>query len=308
MRIISLISIIGLILIPSNSKAVDITGAGATFPYPIYAKWADTYKKETGNQVNYQSIGSGGGIKQIKAGIVSFGATDAPLSKKELLDNNLVQFPAIIGGIIPVVNNSDLQQVDGLTLSKIFLGNSKLVPVYRSDGSGTTYNFTYYLSEIDPEWKQKVGIGTSVKWPLGVGAKGNEGVANNVSKIKNTIGYVEYAYVKQNKLNYLKMVNKEGNLVTPNLKSFRATSENTKWTYDNGFGVILVNQAGKESWPITSASWILLNKKDSKIKDVLKFFEWAFSNGQKMAEELDYVPINTELYLEIQKVWSQEIK
>src|SRR5882762_5966637 len=265
--------------------AADISGAGATFPYPIYAKWADTYKKETGVGMNYQSIGSGGGIKQIKAKTVTFGATDAPLPGKELDESGLAQFPMVMGGIVPVVNLDGIKPgdltIDGPTLAKIFLGDitkwndaaiQKLNPsaklpdqaiaiVHRSDGSGTTYNFAYYLAEVSADWKSKVGVNTSVQWPSGIGAKGNEGVANNVGNTKGSIGYVEYAYAKQNKLTYARMVNKAGKTVDPTAATFQAAAANADWKSQPGFGVILANQPGDTSWPMTAATWILVHKK-----------------------------------------------
>ena len=264
--------------------AADISGAGATFPYPIYAKWADAYKKETGIGLNYQSIGSGGGIKQIKAKTVTFGASDAPLSGKDLADSGLVQFPMVMGGIVPVVNLAGFKPgdlvIDGPTLAKIFLGEIKswddaaikklnpsaklpsqaIAVVHRSDGSGTTYNFTYYLAEVSADWKSKVGVNTSVQWPGGIGAKGNEGVANNVANTKGSVGYVEYAYAVQNKLTYTKMINKDGKAVAPTAEAFQAAAANADWKSQPGYGVILANQPGDTSWPMTAATWILIHK------------------------------------------------
>jgi phosphate transport system substrate-binding protein len=315
--------------------AIDISGAGATFPYPIYAKWADAYKKETGNGLNYQSIGSGGGIKQIKAKTVTFGASDAPLSGKELDESGLVQFPMVMGGIVPVVNVEGIKPgdlvIDGPALAKIFLGEiktwndpaiAKLNPslklpaqpiavVHRSDGSGTTYNFAYYLAEISPEWKTKVGFNTSVEWPVGIGAKGNEGVANNVAQTKGSVGYVEYAYAKQNKLTYTKMVNKDGKTVTPALPTFQAAAANADWSSVPGYGVILANQPGAESWPMTAATWILIYKKPqdaAATAEALKFFAWSYEKGGKMAEELDYIPMPKNVVDSIKKTWASEIK
>jgi phosphate transport system substrate-binding protein len=315
--------------------AADISGAGATYPYPIYAKWADSYKKETGNSLNYQSIGSGGGIKQIKAKTVTFGATDAPLPGKELDDSGLVQFPMVMGGIVPVVNIDGIKPgelvIDGPTLAQIFLSQikswddpaiAKLNPgaklpkqaiaiVHRSDGSGTTFNFTYYLSEVHPEWKTKVGTNTAVQWPAGIGAKGNEGVANNVGQTKGSIGYVEYAYAKQNKLTYTKMVNKAGKPVLPTLETFQAAAANADWKSQPGYGVILANQPGDQSWPMTAATWILLYKqpKDAAATaEALKFFNWAFVKGSAAASDLDYVPMPAKVVTDIQKMWSSEVK
>jgi phosphate transport system substrate-binding protein len=322
-------------VVTAPALAIDISGAGATFPYPIYAKWADAYKKETGNGLNYQSIGSGGGIKQIKAKTVTFGASDAPLPGKELDESGLVQFPMVMGGIVPVVNVEGIKPgdlvIDGPTLAKIFLGQikawndpaiAKLNPslklpaqpiavVHRSDGSGTTYNFAYYLAEISPEWKTKVGFNTSVEWPVGIGAKGNEGVANNVAQTKGSVGYVEYAYAKQNKLTYTKMINKDGKTVTPALASFQAAAANADWNSAPGYGVILANQPGAESWPMTAATWILIYKKPqdaAATAEALKFFAWSYEKGGKMAEELDYIPMPKNVVDSIKKTWASEIK
>ena len=315
--------------------AIDISGAGATFPYPIYAKWADAYKKETGNGLNYQSIGSGGGIKQIKAKTVTFGASDAPLLGKELDESGLIQFPMVMGGIVPVVNIEGMKSgdlvIDGPTLAKIFLGEiktwndpaiAKLNPsaklpsqsiavVHRSDGSGTTYNFAYYLAEVSPDWKSKVGFNTSVEWPVGIGAKGNEGVANNVAQTKGSIGYVEYAYAKQNKLTYTKMVNKAGKTVEPTSATFQAAAANANWDSAPGYGVILANQPGVESWPMTAATWILMYKKPqdpAAAAEALKFFAWSYENGAKMAEELDYIAMPKNVVDSVKKTWAGEVK
>jgi phosphate transport system substrate-binding protein len=317
------------------AAAVEISGAGATFPYPVYAKWADTYKKETGVGLNYQSIGSGGGIKQIEAKTVTFGATDAPLKGPELEKFGLVQFPMVMGGIVPVVNVEGIAPgelvLDGPTLAGIFLGTVKswddpaikklnasaklpsqpIAVVHRSDGSGTTFNFTYYLSEAGGDWKSKVGSATSVEWPVGIGAKGNEGVSNNVSQTKGSIGYVEYAYALQNKLIFTKMVNKDGKAVAPTSAAFQAAAANADWSSAPGYGVILANQAGAESWPMTAATFILIPKKPddaAAVSEALKFFAWAYAKGDKMAEELDYVPMPKKIVAEIEKVWASEIK
>jgi phosphate transport system substrate-binding protein len=315
--------------------AIDISGAGATFPYPIYAKWADSYKKETGNGLNYQSIGSGGGIKQIKAKTVTFGATDAPLPGKELDESGLAQFPMVMGAIVPVVNLEGVKPgdltLDGATIARIYLGevkkwddpaiaklnpNAKLpsqaiVPVRRSDGSGTTYNFVYYLAEVSPEFKAKVGVNTAVQWPVGIGAKGNEGVANNVANTKGAIGYVEYAYAKQNKLTHTNMINKAGKTVAPSSATFQAAAANADWNSQPGYGVILANQPGDQSWPMTAATWILLYKKPQDVAatgEALKFFAWSYAKGDKAAEELDYVPMPDKVVNDVQKMWSTEIK
>jgi len=317
------------------AAAVEISGAGATFPYPIYAKWADTYKKETGIGLNYQSIGSGGGIKQIEARTVTFGATDAPLKGEDLTKNGLVQFPMVMGGIVPVLNVEGMKAgelvLDGPTLAAIFLGTIKtwddpaikklnpdaklpskaIAVVHRSDGSGTTFNFTYYLAEVSGDWKSQVGSNTSVEWPVGIGAKGNEGVSNNVGQTKGSIGYVEYAYALQNKLTYTKMTNKDGKTVAPTSAAFQAAAASADWNSVPGFGVILANQPGAESWPMTAATWILIPKepKDAEAATAaLKFFAWAYVNGDKMAEELDYVPMPKKVVGDIEKVWAAEIK
>ena len=315
--------------------AADISGAGATFPYPIYAKWADAYKKETGIGLNYQSIGSGGGIKQIQNKTVTFGASDAPLKGADLEKFGLVQFPMVMGGIVPVVNLDGVKPgdlvIDGPTLAKIFLGeiktwddaaikklnpNAKLpsqaiAVVHRSDGSGTTFNFAYYLAEVSPEWKSKVGVNTSLEWPVGIGAKGNEGVANNVRQTKGSIGYVEYAYALQNKLTHAKMLNKAGKTVEPTSESFQVAAANANWKSQPGYGVILANQPGDTSWPMTAATWILMYK-DPQDKaasaEALKFFAWAYKNGDKMAEELHYVPMPANVVADIEKTWAAEVK
>jgi phosphate transport system substrate-binding protein len=319
------------------AAALDISGAGATFPYPIYAKWADAYKKETGVGLNYQSIGSGGGIKQIQARTVTFGASDLPLKIEQLNKDGLVQFPTVVGGVVPVVNLDGIKagdlSLDGPTLARIFLGEIKswndpaiqklnpranlpsqaIVVVHRSDGSGTTAIWTDYLSKVSADWKSKVGSNTSVEWPVGIGAKGNEGVANNVQNTKGAIGYVEYAYAKQNKLATVNAQNKEGKKVEPNMASFRAAAENTKWENEkaNGFNVMLTDQPGAGSWPIAGATFILIPrqpKDPAAAAEALKFFAWAYEKGDKMAEELDYLPMPQSAKAEIKKVWAAEIK
>ena len=315
--------------------AVDISGAGATFPYPIYAKWADAYKKETGAGLNYQSIGSGGGIKQIQAKTVTFGATDMPLKPEELSKAGLVQFPTVIGGDVPVVNLEGVKsgelKLDGPTLARIFLGEIKtwndpaiaklnpsaklstqpIVVVHRSDGSGTTFIWTDYLSKVSPAWKEKVGANTSVEWPVGIGAKGNEGVANNVSNTKGSIGYVEYAYAKQNKLTTVSMINKDGKTVEPNSASFQAAAASADWEKADGFYVILTDEPGAGSWPIAGATFILIHKQpadSAAAAEALKFFGWAYAKGDKMAEDLDYVPMPDNVVTAVQKVWTAQIK
>jgi len=319
----------------TTAQAADISGAGATFPYPIYAKWADAYKKETGNGLNYQSIGSGGGIKQIEASTVTFGASDKPLPGEELDKFGLAQFPMVMGGIVPVINIEGVKPgeivIDGPTLAKIFMGEitkwddaaiEKLNPsaklpsdaiavVHRSDGSGTTFNFTYYLSDVSADWKSKVGSDASVEWPTGIGAKGNEGVANNVAQTKGSVGYVEYAYALQNKLTYTKMVNKDGKTVAPTSEAFQAAAAGADCASKPGFGVILANQPGAASWPMTAGTWILMYKqpKDPAASaEALKFFDWAYKNGDKMAEELDYIPMPDKVVSEVEKMWATDIK
>ena len=315
--------------------AVDIAGAGATFPYPIYAKWADAYKKETGNGLNYQSIGSGGGIKQIKAKTVTFGASDMPLTEKDLNESGLVQWPMVMGGIVPVLNVEGIKSgelvLDGPTLAKIFMGDitkwddaaiKKLNPsvklpsvaiavVHRSDGSGTTFNFTDYLSKVSADWKSKVGENTAVEWPVGLGAKGNEGVANNVMQTKNAIGYVESAYAKQNKLVYADMINRDGKKVEPLPPAFEAAAANADWKNAPGFYLLLTDQPGAASWPITASTFILMPKQPADAaaaKEALKFFDWSYSKGGKMAEDLDYIPMPSSVVALVKKEWADAIK
>ena len=315
--------------------AVDITGAGATFPYPIYAKWAEAYKQKTGIGMNYQSIGSGGGIAQIKAKTVDFGASDMPLKAEDLQASGLVQFPAIIGGVVPVVNLEGIGpgqlKFSGPVLADIYLGKIKqwndkaiadlnpgvklpadpITVVRRSDGSGTSFLWTDYLSKASPEWKQKVGAGTAVAWPEGVGGKGNEGVAAYVQRIKGSIGYVEYAYAKKNRMAHGQMKNRDGQFVEPDDIAFQAAAAGADWKGTPGFGVVLTDQPGKGSWPIAGASFILMYAKQErpdKAVEVMKFFDWAFRNGAKMAEELDYVAIPEALAKEIADTWKSNIR
>jgi phosphate transport system substrate-binding protein len=319
----------------TQAKAADISGAGATFPYPIYAKWAAAYKTQTGIGLNYQSIGSGGGIKQIKAKTVTFGASDKPLKASELDEAGLTQFPAIVGGTVLVVNLAGIKPgelvLDGDTTAKIFLGeitqwddpkikalnpnvnlpNKAIAVVHRSDGSGTTFLFATFLAQNNSTWSSQVGADTALQWPVGIGAKGNEGVANNVANTKGAIGYVEYAYAKQNKLTHTKMVNKAGKTVEPSAASFQAAAANADWNSQPGYGVILANQPGDQSWPMTAATWILLYKKPADVPataEALKFFAWSYAKGDKMAEDLDYVPMPDKVVKDIEKMWSAEIK
>jgi len=319
----------------SSAMAADITGAGATFPFPIYSKWAEAYKAATGTGMNYQSIGSSGGIKQIRAKTVTFGATDAPVPGAELDKDGMVQFPAIIGGTVPVLNLDGFKpgelRISGPVLADVFMGNiskwndAKLVAlnpgknlpdvaitvVHRADGSGTTFNFTDYLSAISKEWADKVGKNAAVKWPAAssVGGKGNEGVAANVTRIKGSIGYVEYAYVKKNNMNFMQLQNADGKFVAPDDKTFAAAAAGADWFSVPGMGVSMVNAKGATSWPISTASFILMYKQPADkaaSAEALKFFEWAFKNGAKMADDLDYVALPTSLTDQIRsKVWSQ---
>jgi phosphate transport system substrate-binding protein len=319
----------------SSAFAADITGAGATFPFPIYAKWAESYKAATGIGLNYQSIGSSGGIRQIKAKTVTFGATDAPMSGDDLQKEGLVQFPAIIGGTVPVLNLDGFKpgelRVTGPVLADMFLGKisnwndpklaalnpGKKLPdqaitvVHRADGSGTTFNFTDYLNTVSKDWADKVGKGAAVKWPAptSVGGKGNEGVAANVNRVKGSIGYVEYAYVKKNNMNFMQMQNADGKYVAPDDLTFAAAAAGADWFSVPGMGISMVNAKGATSWPISTASFILMYKEPTDkaaAAQALKFFDWAFLNGKKMAQDLDYVPLPDALTTAIRaKVWTQ---
>ncbi len=307
-------------------------GCRRDVPVPIYSKWADAYKKETGTGLNYQSIGSGGGIKQIEGRTVTFGASDAPLSGDDLTKNHLIQFPTVMGGIVPVVNIEGIKAgqlvIDGPTLADIFMGKitkwtdpaiAKLNPdvklpdaaiavVHRSDGSGTTFNFTYYLSAVSADWKSNVGTSTSVEWPVGVGAKGNEGVSANVGQAANSIGYVEYAYALQNKLTFTDMINKDGKRVAPESAAFQAAAEGADWSSVPGFGVILANQPGDKTWPMTAATFILIPtdpKDPAAAAEALKFFDWAYAKGDEMAAQLDYIPMPDSVVELIKKEWSE---
>jgi phosphate transport system substrate-binding protein len=321
-----------------SAWALDLTGAGATFPYPLYAKWAEAYKKETGIGLNYQSIGSGGGIKQIKAKTVAFGASDAPLKPEELDKDGLIQFPTVMGGVVPVVHLDGVKpgeiKLTGKTLAGIYLGritkwndaeiaasnsavklpDQDITVVHRSDGSGTTFIFTNYLSKMSPEWKEKAGNSTSVSWPAptSVGGKGNEGVASFVQRISGAIGYVEYAYAKQNKMAYTHLQNKGGNFVAPGEKSFQAAAAAADWKNAPGFYEILTDEPGSDSWPITGATFILMHRTQDNPdlgKQVLKFFEWAYQDaGDKIALDLDYVPMPDDVVKLIHNAWKNQIK
>src|SRR6202034_3647877 len=317
-----------------SAAAADISGAGATFPYPIYAKWADAYKTLTGIGLNYQSIGSGGGIKQIKAKTVTFGASDMPLKPDDLKSSGLLQFPMIIGGVVPVVNVKGVGpgqlHLDGATIAAIYMGditqwndaaikklNPKLTlpstaiaPIYRSDGSGTNFLFSDYLSKSSPKFSTTIGANSSVEWPIGIGAKGNEGVANMTTQTDGAIGYVEYAYAKQNKMAYALLTNKSGAVVAPSADTFQAAAATADWAKADSYYLILTDQAGAKSWPITGASFILLYKDPpdpAAVKEALKFFAWAYKDGAQMAAELDYVPLPASLIAQVKKTWTTEI-
>ena len=319
----------------ANGQASEITGAGSTFGFPIYAKWAEAYKASTGTSLNYQSIGSGGGIAQIKAKTVDFGASDMPLTPEALDKDELIQFPTVIGGVVPVVNVPGIAagqlHLDGKVLADIYMGKvqkwnnpeifalnrtlklpaTAITVVHRSDGSGTTFIFTNYLAKVSPEWKQKVGNDTSVAWPAGVGGKGNEGVASFVQRIKGSIGYVEYAYAKQNKMTYALMQNKAGQFVAPFTKNIQAAAAGADWTHVTDFYEILTDEPGKMSWPITGATFILMHKVEDKAenaKAVLKFFDWSYTNGDQIAASLDYVTLPKDVIKLIETTWSKTIK
>ena len=323
------------ILMSLSAHAAELTGAGATFPYPIYSKWAEAYKAATGIGLNYQSIGSGGGIKQIKAKTVDFGASDMPLKAEELEKEGLMQFPAIIGGVVPVVNldgvmpgqlklTSDV--IAGIHLAKITkwnapeiaalnpgltLPNLAITVVHRADGSGTTFVWCDYLSKANADFKATIGAGTAVKWPTGVGGKGNEGVAANVQRIKGAFGYVEYAYAKKNKISHAQLKNRDGEFVQPDDETFKSAAANADWQGTPGMGVILTYQTGKNSWPATGASFILMHKTQPEAltgRAVLKFFDWSFKNGATMASDLDYVPLPPAVVKLINETWKAQLK
>jgi phosphate transport system substrate-binding protein len=335
MKFLKAIVAAGMVAASTQAFAADITGAGSTFIFPVLSKWADAYKKDSGNGVNYQSIGSGAGIKQIQAKTVTFGATDAPLKSDQLEKDGLAQWPMIMGAIVPVVNIDGVKAgdmvLDGDTLAKIYLGTitkwddpaiKKLNPklslpseaisvVHRADGSGTTFNFTDYLSKVSADWKSKIGSGTVVEWPVGVGAKGNEGVSGNIGQAKNTIGYVEYAYAKQNKLTYTALVNKAGKTIQPTNEAFQAAASNADWANAPGYYLILTDQPGDKSWPIVASTFILMHKEatdKAASQEALKFFKFAFTKGDKMAEELDYIPMPDSVVKLIEKTWASDIK
>lgn len=330
-----LLTVMGMASLAHAAEPVELTGAGATFPYPIYSQWAYKYEKLTGVRLNYQSIGSGGGIAQIKAKTVDFGATDAPLEIKELNGSGLIQFPMVIGGVVPVINVPGIQAnkltLSGQVLADIYMGKIKkwnegaitslnpgvqlpdkaITVVRRADGSGTTFLFTHYLGKVSKDWQEKVGVGKAVAWPVGVGGKGNEGVASYVQKISGAIGYVEYAFALQNKMAYVQMKNRTGQAVSPAIKTFQAAAANADWANTAGYGVILTDQPGEQSWPITGASFILIYKNQpnvEKAKAMLKFFDWCYNHGSDLAVKLDYVPIPKNVVEMIEKTWQNEVK
>lgn len=317
-----------------SAHAADITGAGASFPAPVYSKWADAYNKATSNRVNYQSIGSSGGMKQIEAKTVDFGASDAPLKPEELQAKGLVQFPTVIGGIVPVFNLPGIEagklRLNGQVLGDIFLGkvtkwndaaikalnpslalpDTAIAVIHRADGSGTSFNFTNYLSKVNAEWKSKVGEGSAPNWPLGTGGKGNEGVSAFVQRIPGAIGYVEYAYAKQSKMPYAAMQNAAGNFVLPDDATFQAAAAGAEWEKSNYY-VILTNQGGKDAWPIAASTFIMMHRtqdKPEQAAEVLKFFDWSYKNGGKLAEDLDYVALPNALVASIRNTWNRDLK
>lgn len=323
---------IALLAVTANAWALaqDVTGAGATFPAPLYAKWASEYHKATGAKINYQSVGSGAGLRQIEAKTVDFGASDMPLKDEELKAKNLVQFPMVIGGVVPVINIKGIApgqlKLNGQVLGDIYLGkitqwsdvaikalnpnlvlpDASIAPVQRADGSGTSFIFTNYLSKTNAEWKSKVGEGTAVKWPTGTGGKGNEGVAAFVNRLPNSIGYVEYAYVKQSKMNFAQMQNASGAYISPNDNAFKAAAAGADWS--KSFYQILTNQPGKDAWPISGATFILMQKTQDKTvqaSTALKFFSWAYDHGDSMAQDLDYVPMPDAIKPAVQRVWAE---
>ncbi len=334
-RTFRLSALLSALCLSSLAHATDVTGAGSSFVYPILSKWSQAYSQNSDNRINYQSIGSGGGIAQIKAATVDFGASDAPLSSEDLQKSGLGQFPTIIGGIVPVVNIEGIEpgklKLDGETLAKIFLGEiktwndpaiAKLNPdlklpgdnitvVHRSDGSGTSYNFTNYLAKVSPEWKQKVDFGTTVNWPAGVGGKGNEGVSAYVKQIKNSIGYVEYAYALQNKMAHAQLKNAAGKFVQPNSDSFQAAADTADWGSAKDFNLLMTNASGEQAWPITATTWVIMYKdpkNPERSKAAFDFFKWSLENGQKDAAALDYVALPDSLVDKIESYWSSDFK
>ena len=338
MKFINVLSVCGaavgaVSMMSTGALAQDVTGAGASFPAPLYSKWAADYNKSTGVKINYQSVGSGAGIRQIDAKTVDFGATDMPLKDEDLVKKNQIQFPTVIGGVVPVINVQGIQpgtmRMTGQLLGDIYLGkitkwndpairalnpslnlpDTTIAQVRRADGSGTTFLFTNYLSKVNAEWKTKVGEGTAVNWPVGAGGKGNEGVAAFVGRLPNSIGYVEYSYVKQNKLNFVQMRNRDGNFVKPDDTAFKAAAAGAEWA--KSFYQILTEQPGKDAWPITGATFILMHKtqdKPAQAAAALKFFSWSYKNGDKTADDLDYVPMPAAVKTSIEKLWDDNLK
>ena len=330
LRLNTSLAIVSCVFAIGSASAQDVTGAGASFPAPIYAKWADAYNKASGARINYQSVGSGAGIRQIKGKTVDFGASDAPLKDDELAKDGMIQFPMVIGGVVPVVNIKGIApgqlRMSGQLLGDIYLGkitkwndaalvslnpglalpDVAIAPVRRADGSGTTFNFTNYLSRVHPEWKTKVGEGTAVNWPVGAGGKGNEGVAAFVGRLPNSIGYVEYAYVKQNKMTYAQLKNRDGVFVSPSDVTFKAAAAGADWS--KSFYQLITDQPGKDAWPISTATFIMMHLKQdnpANATEAFKFFNWAFKDGDKTAAELDYIPMPDSVVTTIQKAWSQ---
>ena len=330
-----MLAILALAVTSAVVSAADITGAGATFPYPIYSKWAEAYKAATGIGLNYQSIGSGGGIKQIKAKTVDFGASDMPLKQEDLDKEGLMQFPAIIGGVVPVVNLDGVEPgqlkltsdvIANIHLGKITKWNDKAIAeinpgvalpainitvVHRADGSGTTFIWTNYLSKVNADFQKTVGEGTAVKWPVGVGGKGNEGVAAQVQRIKGAFGYIEYAYAKKNKIAHAQLKNRDGNFVQPSDDTFKAAAAGADWANAPGMYLLLTNQTGKDSWPATGASFIIMHRQQADAltgRAILKFFDWSYKNGAKMSEELEYVHMPQSVIKLVQDNWKKELK
>ncbi|KXJ32897.1 MULTISPECIES: phosphate ABC transporter substrate-binding protein PstS [Pseudomonas] len=334
-RTFSLSLLLSAFCLSTAAHAVDVTGAGSSFVFPVLSKWSQGFSEKTGNRINYQSIGSGGGIAQIKAGTVDFGATDAPMSTDDLQKGGLGQFPTIIGGIVPVVNVEGIEpgklKLDGPTMAKIFMGEIKtwndpaiaalnpglklpegaITVVRRSDGSGTSYNFTNYLAKVSPEWKEKFNFGTTVNWPVGVGGKGNEGIAAYVKQIKGSIGYVEYAYALTNKMSHVQLKNAAGNFVQPDAKSFQAAAATADWKSAKDFNLLMTNAPGADAWPITATTWIVMYKEpknEERSKVAFDFFKWSLEHGQKDAAALDYVPVPDALVKQIEGYWASDFK
>lgn len=334
-RTFSLSLLLSAFCLSTAAHAVDVTGAGSSFVFPVLSKWSQGFSEKTGNRINYQSIGSGGGIAQIKAGTVDFGATDAPMSTDDLQKGGLGQFPTIIGGIVPVINVEGIEpgklKLDGPTMAKIFMGEIKtwndpaiaalnpgmklpegaITVVRRSDGSGTSYNFTNYLAKVSPEWKEKYNFGTTVNWPVGVGGKGNEGIAAYVKQIKGSIGYVEYAYALTNKMTHVQLKNAAGNFVQPEAKSFQAAAATADWKSAKDFNLLMTNAPGADAWPITATTWIVMYKEpknEERSKVAFDFFKWSLEHGQKDAAALDYVPVPDALVKQIEGYWASDFK